>query len=127
MDGTLDPHDPRLPQAWEILRAQHDLIAPLSPDSNRLAFADTEFLPETTNLDALGEMSNEFFPAEYFPVILLIDDIDEVDDGSGFEDISHLIHKDDKDDKPNYNKYGNYSNYGKHATELYNFESFWEQ
>ena len=44
MDGKLDPHDPRLPQAWEILRAQHDLIEPLSPDSNRLAFADTEFL-----------------------------------------------------------------------------------
>ena len=40
----LDPHDPRLPQAWEILRAQHDLVEPLSPDSNRLAFADTEFL-----------------------------------------------------------------------------------
>ncbi len=40
----LDPDDPRLPQAWEILRAQHDLIEPLSPDSNRLAFADTEFL-----------------------------------------------------------------------------------
>jgi uncharacterized protein (TIGR00730 family) len=44
MDGMLDPDDPRLPQAWEILRAQHDLIEPLSPDSNRLAFADTEFL-----------------------------------------------------------------------------------
>ncbi len=40
----LDPNDPRLAQAWEILQAQKDLGLPLTPDSNRLAFADPEFL-----------------------------------------------------------------------------------
>ena len=44
MDGMLDPHDPRLAQAWEILQAQNDLGLSLEPDSNRLAFADPEFL-----------------------------------------------------------------------------------
>ena len=40
----LDPQDPRLAQAWEILQAQNDLGLSLEPDSNRLAFADPEFL-----------------------------------------------------------------------------------
>ncbi len=44
MDGMLDPQDPRLAQAWEILQAQRDLGLSLDPDSNRLAFADPEFL-----------------------------------------------------------------------------------
>ena len=44
MDGMLDPQDPRLAQAWEILQAQNDLGLSLEPDSNRLAFADPEFL-----------------------------------------------------------------------------------
>jgi uncharacterized protein (TIGR00730 family) len=44
MDGMLDPNDPRLAQAWEILQAQRDLGLSLEPESNRLAFADPEFL-----------------------------------------------------------------------------------
>lgn len=40
----LDPHDSRLAQAWETLQAQRDLGLPLEPESNRLAFADPEFL-----------------------------------------------------------------------------------
>ena len=40
----LDPNDPRLTQAWEILKAQKDLGLSLEPESNRLAFADPEFL-----------------------------------------------------------------------------------
>jgi uncharacterized protein (TIGR00730 family) len=44
MDGMLDPNDPRLTQAWEILKAQKDLGLSLEPESNRLAFADPEFL-----------------------------------------------------------------------------------
>ncbi len=44
MDGMLDPHDPRLAQAWETLQAQRDLGLSLDPESNRLAFADPEFL-----------------------------------------------------------------------------------
>jgi uncharacterized protein (TIGR00730 family) len=44
MDGMLDPHDSRLAQAWETLQAQRDLGLPLDPESNRLAFADPEFL-----------------------------------------------------------------------------------
>jgi uncharacterized protein (TIGR00730 family) len=44
MDGMLDPHDSRLAQAWETLQAQRDLGLPLEPESNRLAFADPEFL-----------------------------------------------------------------------------------
>jgi uncharacterized protein (TIGR00730 family) len=44
MDGMLDPHDPRLAHAWESLKAQKDLGLSLDPESNRLAFADPEFL-----------------------------------------------------------------------------------
>ncbi|MDI9330838.1 MAG: TIGR00730 family Rossman fold protein [Alphaproteobacteria bacterium] len=44
MDGILDPNDSRLVQAWETLQAQKDLGLCLEPDSNRLAFADPEFL-----------------------------------------------------------------------------------
>ena len=40
----LDPQDPRLAQAWETLQAQRDLGLSLDPESNRLAFADPEFL-----------------------------------------------------------------------------------
>ena len=40
----LDPNDPRLTQAWDILKAQKDLGLSLEPESNRLAFADPEFL-----------------------------------------------------------------------------------
>jgi len=44
MDGTLDPQDPRLSQAWDILKAQTQTGNALLPESNRLAFADPEFL-----------------------------------------------------------------------------------
>ena len=44
MDGMLDPQDPRLSQAWDILKAQSPSGETLSPESNRLAFADPEFL-----------------------------------------------------------------------------------
>ena len=44
MDGMLDPHDPRLAQAWETLKAHHGSEDSLKPESNRLAFADPEFL-----------------------------------------------------------------------------------
>ncbi|PIT77319.1 TIGR00730 family Rossman fold protein [Limnohabitans sp. JirII-31] len=44
MDGMLDPHDKRLAEAWEILKAQHENADALVPESNRLAFADPEFL-----------------------------------------------------------------------------------
>jgi len=44
MDGMLDPQDPRLSQAWEILKAQNQSGDALAPESNRLAFADPEFL-----------------------------------------------------------------------------------
>jgi uncharacterized protein (TIGR00730 family) len=44
MDGMLDPNDPRLAHAWESLKAQKDLGLSLDPESNRLAFADPEFL-----------------------------------------------------------------------------------
>jgi uncharacterized protein (TIGR00730 family) len=44
MDGMLDPRDSRLAQAWETLQAQRDLGLSLDPESNRLAFADPEFL-----------------------------------------------------------------------------------
>ncbi len=40
----LDPHDPRIAHAWESLKAQKDLGLSLDPESNRLAFADPEFL-----------------------------------------------------------------------------------
>ena len=44
MDGMLDPQDPRLSQAWDILQAQSPSGETLAPESNRLAFADPEFL-----------------------------------------------------------------------------------
>ena len=44
MDGMLDPQDPRLSQAWDILKAQSPSGETLAPESNRLAFADPEFL-----------------------------------------------------------------------------------
>jgi uncharacterized protein (TIGR00730 family) len=44
MDGMLDPQDPRMAHAWETLKAQKDLGLSLDPESNRLAFADPEFL-----------------------------------------------------------------------------------
>ena len=44
MDGMLDPHDPRLSHAWDILKAQTQSGDALAPESNRLAFADPEFL-----------------------------------------------------------------------------------
>ena len=44
MDGMLDPHDRRIAEAWETLKAQHQPGDTLSPESNRLAFADPEFL-----------------------------------------------------------------------------------
>ena len=44
MDGMLDPQDPRLSRAWDILKAQSQSGDALSPESNRLAFADPEFL-----------------------------------------------------------------------------------
>jgi len=40
----LDPQDPRLSQAWDILKAQSPSGEALAPESNRLAFADPEFL-----------------------------------------------------------------------------------
>ena len=44
MDGMLDPQDPRLSRAWDILKAQSQSGDALAPESNRLAFADPEFL-----------------------------------------------------------------------------------
>jgi uncharacterized protein (TIGR00730 family) len=44
MDGMLDPHDRRLADAWETLKAHFDNGDTLKPESNRLAFADPEFL-----------------------------------------------------------------------------------
>ena len=44
MDGMLDPQDPRLSQAWDILKVQSQSGDALAPESNRLAFADPEFL-----------------------------------------------------------------------------------
>ncbi|MEY4419452.1 MAG: hypothetical protein RLZZ498_48 [Pseudomonadota bacterium] len=40
----LDPHDRRLAEAWETLKAHYDNGDSLAPESNRLAFADPEFL-----------------------------------------------------------------------------------
>jgi len=40
----LDPHDRRIAEAWETLKAQSPTGDTLSPESNRLAFADPEFL-----------------------------------------------------------------------------------
>lgn len=44
MDGMLDPHDRRLADAWETLKSHFDSGDSLQPESNRLAFADPEFL-----------------------------------------------------------------------------------
>jgi len=44
MDGMLDPQDPRLSQAWDILKVHSQSGDALAPESNRLAFADPEFL-----------------------------------------------------------------------------------
>ncbi len=44
MDGMLDPHDRRLAEAWETLKAHYDNGDTITPESNRLAFADPEFL-----------------------------------------------------------------------------------
>ena len=44
MDGMLDPHDRRLAEAWETLKSHYDSGDSLKPESNRLAFADPEFL-----------------------------------------------------------------------------------
>ena len=40
----LDPQDRRLAEAWETLKAQSESADALRPESNRLAFADPEFL-----------------------------------------------------------------------------------
>ena len=40
----LDPHDRRLADAWETLKAHYDNGDSITPESNRLAFADPEFL-----------------------------------------------------------------------------------
>lgn len=40
----LDPHDRRLADAWETLKSHYDSGDSLKPESNRLAFADPEFL-----------------------------------------------------------------------------------
>ena len=44
MDGMLDPFDRRLADAWETLKSHYDNGDSLKPESNRLAFADPEFL-----------------------------------------------------------------------------------
>jgi uncharacterized protein (TIGR00730 family) len=44
MDGMLNPQDRRLAEAWETLKAQSESGDALHPESNRLAFADPEFL-----------------------------------------------------------------------------------
>ena len=44
MDSTHDIRDHPLAQAWEVLQAQHTQGEALQVDSNRLAFADPEFL-----------------------------------------------------------------------------------
>jgi uncharacterized protein (TIGR00730 family) len=44
MNAMLDPHDRRLAEAWETLKAHYDNGDSLKPESNRLAFADPEFL-----------------------------------------------------------------------------------
>jgi uncharacterized protein (TIGR00730 family) len=58
MDGMLDPHDRRLAEAWETLKAHYDKGDSLEPESNRLAFADPEFLlrRETRGLRMQMEM-----------------------------------------------------------------------
>ncbi len=54
----LDPHDRRLAEAWETLKAHYDQGDSLEPESNRLAFADPEFLlrRETRGLRMQMEM-----------------------------------------------------------------------
>ncbi len=54
----LDPHDRRLAEAWETLKAHYDNGDSLKPESNRLAFADPEFLlrRETRGLRMQMEM-----------------------------------------------------------------------
>ena len=54
----LDPHDRRLAEAWETLKAHYDNGYSLKPESNRLAFADPEFLlrRETRGLRMQMEM-----------------------------------------------------------------------
>lgn len=54
----LDPHDRRLAEAWETLKAHYDQGDSLEPESNRLVFADTEFLlrRETRGLRMQMEM-----------------------------------------------------------------------
>ena len=54
----LDPHDRRLAEAWETLKAHYDNGDSLKPESNRLAFADPEFLlrRETRGLRIQMEM-----------------------------------------------------------------------
>jgi len=44
MDGMIDNKDPRIADAWSDLRANIDGKGQLFPVSNRLAFADAEFL-----------------------------------------------------------------------------------
>jgi len=44
MNAMLDPHDRRLADAWETLKAHYDNGDSLKPESHRLAFADPEFL-----------------------------------------------------------------------------------
>ncbi|MCX7257648.1 MAG: TIGR00730 family Rossman fold protein [Polaromonas sp.] len=44
MEHTQDIKQDRLADAWAELQAHSDTTAPLRPDSNRLAFADPEFL-----------------------------------------------------------------------------------
>ena len=54
----LDPHDRRLAEAWETLKSHYDNGDSLKPESNRLAFADPEFLlrRETRGLRMQMEM-----------------------------------------------------------------------
>jgi uncharacterized protein (TIGR00730 family) len=44
MYKSLDPHDRCLAEAWETLKAHYDSGNSITPESNRLAFADPEFL-----------------------------------------------------------------------------------
>jgi hypothetical protein len=58
MDSTHDIREHLLAQAWEVLQAQHTQGEALQVDSNRLAFADPEFLlrRETRGLRMQMEM-----------------------------------------------------------------------
>jgi len=44
MEAPVDPFDHRMTDAWSSLKSQADWTAQLSPNANRLAFADPEFL-----------------------------------------------------------------------------------